>query len=174
MRFSQRILIAAFATTAMFVTTGAAMAHGYNGNILPALHSYSGAWPVTVTGSQFGNGTACLTLTETGGKSGSASLVMDGQKYPFGSFRNSQRHPRGEYRRTTLWSERRVDVHRFRQPWPHRPGRLRKYRRRIKLRLRFLGVRHEERLLKLQRGYIHVSKPPLNYCLTEMAKPRGA
>ena len=86
MRFSQRILIAAFATTAMFVTTGAAMAHGYNGNILPALHSYSGAWPVTVTGSQFSNGTACLTLTETGGNGGSASLVMDGQKYPYGSF----------------------------------------------------------------------------------------
>lgn len=86
MRFSQRILIAAFATTAIFVSTGAAMAHGYNGNILPALHSYSGAWPVTVTGSQFSNGTACLTLTETGGKGGSASLVMDGQKYPFGSF----------------------------------------------------------------------------------------
>ena len=90
MRFSQRILIATVATTAMVVPAGAAMAHGYNGSTMnmvdPASHSYSGAWPVTVTGSQFSNGTDCLTLTQNGRNGGSASLVVDGQKYPYGSF----------------------------------------------------------------------------------------
>jgi hypothetical protein len=90
MRFSQRILMAAVATTAMVASTGAAMAHGLNGStmnmIVPDLHSYSGAWPVTITGSQFSNGTDCLTLTQNGSNGGSASLVKDGQKYPYGSF----------------------------------------------------------------------------------------
>jgi hypothetical protein len=40
---------------------------------------------VTVTRSQRSNGTDCLTLTGSG-SSGSASLVFDGQKYPYGSF----------------------------------------------------------------------------------------
>jgi hypothetical protein len=87
MRFSQQILIAAAAAVAMVVAAGPAMA--YNGNtnnmFAPALHNYSGAWPVTVTRSQFSNGTACLTLTGNS-SSGSASLVMNGQKYPYGSF----------------------------------------------------------------------------------------
>jgi hypothetical protein len=75
MRFSQRILIAAVATTAMVVSAGAAMAHGY-----------SGSWPVTVTHSQHSNGTYCLTLTENGSKGGSASLVIGSQKFPYGTF----------------------------------------------------------------------------------------
>ena len=83
MHFSQRILITAVAATAMVASAGATMAHGYNGNAIsmfvPASHSYSGAWPVTVTRSQRSNGTYCLTLTGNG-SSGSASLVMDGQK----------------------------------------------------------------------------------------------
>lgn len=87
MRFSQRILIAALATTAMLVSAGAAMAH-INGStmnlVIPASHSYSGAWPVTVTRSQRSNGTGCLTLT--GNASGSASLVFGNQKYTYGSF----------------------------------------------------------------------------------------
>ena len=58
MRFSQQVLIAAVATTAMVVSAGAAMAHGNTMNMFaPALHNYSGAWPVTVTRSQFSNGT---------------------------------------------------------------------------------------------------------------------
>jgi len=89
MRFSQRLLIAAAATAATVVWPGAAMAH-INGNTMnmfgPASRSYSGAWPVTVTRSQFGNGTDCLTLTQNGGNSGQASLVAGGQKYPYGSF----------------------------------------------------------------------------------------
>ena len=68
MRFSQSILIVAVATMAMIVSAGSAMAH-INGSTLnmiaPDFHSYTGAWPVTVTGSQFDNGTACLTLTQT-------------------------------------------------------------------------------------------------------------
>ena len=89
MRFSQAILIAAVATMAMVVSAGSAMAH-INGSTLnmiaPDSHNYTGAWPVTVTGSQFHNGTACLTLTQNGGNGGGASLVMDGQRYPYGSF----------------------------------------------------------------------------------------
>jgi hypothetical protein len=87
MHFPQRILIAAVATAAMLVAAGAAVAHGYNGNtmIVPASHSYSGAWPVTISRSQRSNGTGCLTLTENG-SGGSASLVFGSQKYPYGSF----------------------------------------------------------------------------------------
>jgi hypothetical protein len=88
MRLSQRILIAAVAATAMVVSGAPAMAHGYNGNsismFVPASHSYSGAWPVTVTHSQRSNGTGCLTLS--GNASGWASLVFGGQKYTYGSF----------------------------------------------------------------------------------------
>jgi hypothetical protein len=52
---------------------------------VPALHSYSGAWPVTVTRSQRSNGTGCLTLSGNA-RGGSASLVFGGFKYPYGSF----------------------------------------------------------------------------------------
>lgn len=54
--------------------------------LVPATHSYSGAWPVTVSHSQRSNGTGCLTLTEGGNGSGSASLVFGSQKYQYGSF----------------------------------------------------------------------------------------
>jgi hypothetical protein len=88
MGFSKRILIAAAATTAMIISSGAAMAHinGNTMNMFPASRSYAGTWPVTVTHSQFGNGTDCLTLTQNGGNGGQASLVAGGQKYPYGSF----------------------------------------------------------------------------------------
>jgi hypothetical protein len=86
MRFSQRILIAAVAATAIVVSAGAAIAHSSTMNmIVPDSHSYSGAWPVTITGSQFSNGTDCLTLTGNAG-GGSASLVAGSQKFPYGSF----------------------------------------------------------------------------------------
>jgi hypothetical protein len=86
MRFSQRILIAAVATTAMLVPAGAAMAHG-NGYAMfvPTSRSYGGAWPVTISHSQRSNGTGCLTLTQNA-SGGSASLVFGSQKYPYGSF----------------------------------------------------------------------------------------
>jgi len=89
MRSAKRILIAAVATIAGVVSAGPAMAH-INGNAMnifaPASHTYGGTWPVTVTHSQFGNGTDCLTLTQGSGNGGSASLVAGGQKYPYGSF----------------------------------------------------------------------------------------
>lgn len=87
MHFSQRTLIAAVAATAFVVSAGPAMAH-INGSTMMAIpesHSYSGAWPVTVTRSQRSNGTGCLTLTGSGNV-GSASLVFGGQTYHFGSF----------------------------------------------------------------------------------------
>jgi hypothetical protein len=64
-----------------------AMAHisGRTVMVVPESHSYSGAWPVTVSHSQFGNGTGCLTPTQ-GASGGSASLVFGNQKYPYGSF----------------------------------------------------------------------------------------
>jgi hypothetical protein len=89
MRFSQRILIAAVATTAMVVSTSAAMAHGFNDStmnmVVPASHGYSGSWPVTVTHSQHSNWTGCLTLTENA-SGRSASLIIGSQRFPSGSF----------------------------------------------------------------------------------------
>jgi hypothetical protein len=86
MHFTQRIIIVAVATTAIVASAGPATAHGYNGNrIAPASHGYGGAWPVTVSDSQFSNGTGCLTLTGNG-NSGSASLVFEGQQFRYGSF----------------------------------------------------------------------------------------
>jgi hypothetical protein len=90
MYFTQRVVIAA-AATAVILCAGPAMAHGYNGNALnmiaPARNdNYSGAWPVTISGSQFSNGTGCLTLTSSGPSGGSATLEFGGTRYPYGSF----------------------------------------------------------------------------------------
>jgi hypothetical protein len=74
MRLSQRTFIGAVAAFGIAASAAPAMAAGYNGN-----------WPVTVTHSQFDNGTYCLTLNG-GSKGGSASLVAGGTKYPYGSF----------------------------------------------------------------------------------------
>ncbi len=88
MRFSQRILIAAIVATAMVVSAAPAKSH-VNGStmniVIPESKSYGGAWPVTVTHSQFSNGVGCLTLTG-GARGGSASLVFGGQAYHYGSF----------------------------------------------------------------------------------------
>jgi hypothetical protein len=93
MHFSKRTLIAAVATIAMIVSTGAAIAHGTHGisgstmnMLVPESHGYSGSWPVTVTHSQHSNGTDCLTLTENGRNAGSASLATGSQKLSNGSF----------------------------------------------------------------------------------------
>ncbi|MFY9739835.1 MAG: hypothetical protein WAK11_12420, partial [Candidatus Cybelea sp.] len=83
MHFSKRLLIAAVASTAMVISAGAAIAHGYDRIVTMAAQNYSGTWPVTVTRSQHSNGTDCLTL----GEDGSASLVIGSQKFPNGSFR---------------------------------------------------------------------------------------
>lgn len=90
MHFSQRILIAAAATTAMLVSASAAMAHAVNGSmmnmVVPPSRGYAGNWPVTITDSQHSNGTGCLTLTRTPSGGESASLVLGSQRYPYGSF----------------------------------------------------------------------------------------
>lgn len=88
MRFSKPILIAAVATAAMVLSTGAAPAHvnGDMNTFMPTLKNYSGAWPVTITRSQFSNGTDCLTLTQNGPNGGQASLVAGTRKYNYGSF----------------------------------------------------------------------------------------
>jgi len=87
MRFSQRILVAALAAATMVFSVAPAMAHisGMN-KLVPDSHSYAGNWPVTVTNSQFHNGTYCLTLTASGSDAGSASLVIGSQRFPDGSF----------------------------------------------------------------------------------------
>jgi hypothetical protein len=93
MHFSKRTLIAAVATIAMIVSTGAAIAHGTHGisgstmnMLVPESHRYDGSWPVTVTHSQHSNGTSCLTLTENSRNAGSASLVTGSQTLSNGSF----------------------------------------------------------------------------------------
>ena len=99
MHFLRRIFIVGVASAAMLFSGGPVMAHIFNGAenmVFPDSHSYSGAWPVTITGSEFSNGTDCLTLTQRGSSGGSASLVADGEKYPYGSFLVSQRHPRSD------------------------------------------------------------------------------
>ena len=88
MPFMQRTIVAAAAVIASVVSAGPALAHGYNGILnrpVPASHSYSGAWPVTISDSQRSNGTGCLTLNGSA-SGGSASLVFGNQKYPYGSF----------------------------------------------------------------------------------------
>ncbi len=88
MRFLQRTL--ASAAVMALACAGGAAASGFDGNgstmFEPASRSYSGAWPVTVSRSQRSNGTYCLTLTQNGSDGGSASLVVSGKKYPYGSF----------------------------------------------------------------------------------------
>jgi hypothetical protein len=88
MRLSKQILIAAVATTVMLVSAGAALARGNGGMymLVPESHSYSGTWPVTVSHSEHGDGTSCLTLTETSKNGGSASLVSGTEKFPYGTF----------------------------------------------------------------------------------------
>ncbi|MBV8067849.1 MAG: hypothetical protein JO113_07720 [Candidatus Eremiobacteraeota bacterium] len=86
MRLTQ--LIAAAAALAMVTTGGPAVAQGYDANadiFAPTFHSYVGAWPVTITNSQFSNGTGCLTLNGND-LTGQASLVFGGFKYPYGSY----------------------------------------------------------------------------------------
>jgi hypothetical protein len=86
MRFSQSIVVAAIAATTVAVTADAAMARGTISMFAPAPASqnYSGAYPVTISHSQFSNGTGCLTLTSNG-SGGLASLVFHSQRYS-GSF----------------------------------------------------------------------------------------
>ena len=86
MPFFRRVVTAGVLAFAVVVSAGPAMAHVYNGNNMfdSSAQNYGGAWPVTISHSQFSNGTGCLTLT--GSINGSASLVFGGQKYPYGSF----------------------------------------------------------------------------------------
>ncbi len=84
MHFLKRLCVAiAAGLLAAAFSTGATMARGYSP--LPMAHSYSGAWPVTISNSQRSNGTGCLTFTGNG-NSGQASLVFQSQKYNYGSF----------------------------------------------------------------------------------------
>ena len=85
---SSKILVV-IATAALALSPAAAPAHIYGDAaanvVLPGSQSYTGNWPVTITNSQFSNGTDCLTLKGTS-KSGTASLVAGSQKYPYGSY----------------------------------------------------------------------------------------
>jgi len=66
-----------FATALLIaVSASAALASG----------GYSGNWPVTVSRSQFTNGTYCVTLTDSGSHSGEATVVFQGSGELYGSF----------------------------------------------------------------------------------------
>ncbi len=79
MRFPERLFVAMALTVAMVGTVAAVAGQGYSGN-----------WPVTVSQSQHSNGTYCLTLKDDGDyhfrHSGEASLVINGSKFPYGTF----------------------------------------------------------------------------------------
>ncbi len=79
MRVLQRTITAIAAAMAIVASSSAAMAAGFSGN-----------WPVTVSHSLHGNGTYCLTLTQTRGgrfrQSGSASITIGGSQLPYGTF----------------------------------------------------------------------------------------
>jgi hypothetical protein len=76
----------AFAAMVMTLSAGTAQAQVYRTEpVHPfARASYNGTWPVTITHSQFYNGTGCLTLA--GSSTGTASLVINNRKYSTGSF----------------------------------------------------------------------------------------
>lgn len=81
MRFPKKVLVSlAVVSLTTVVWPSATVARGYI--LAPMARSYSGNYPVTVTGTQHGNFTGCLTLTS----SGSASLVIGSQRYPYGTF----------------------------------------------------------------------------------------
>jgi hypothetical protein len=87
--YFSKILIVAVAAAPLVFSPAAASAHPYNDRTMnvmsPGSQGYTGNWPVTITNSQFSNGTDCLTLNGTS-KSGTASLVAGGQRYPYGSY----------------------------------------------------------------------------------------
>jgi hypothetical protein len=66
-----KIVFAAAALSAVLLSS-AAQAGG----------SYSGRWPLTITGSQFMNGSYCLTVKETGPGTGTATIPQ----YQYGAF----------------------------------------------------------------------------------------
>jgi hypothetical protein len=75
MHLSQRILIAAVGSAAVLLA-----------GMAPLTQSYTGSYPVTISRAKEGNGTYCLTLTQTSNNSGSASLVEGTEKFPYGTF----------------------------------------------------------------------------------------
>lgn len=88
MHFSQRFFTVALtiATTLSVGSVAAARGSIASPLMLSDAHSYTGAWPVTISQSQRSNGTGCLTLTQNGKNGGSASLVLGGTSFPFGTF----------------------------------------------------------------------------------------
>ena len=76
------LLLAVAATMAMVVSPSATMARGYAYSLEPITRGYAGSYPVTITDTQHGNFTGCLTV----GAGGSATLVLGSQKFPYGTF----------------------------------------------------------------------------------------
>jgi hypothetical protein len=89
MHHAKRTIIAMAVAAAVTASAGLAAAPSSSGNavamIFPETKSYTGVWSVTIAGSQFSDGTDCLTLNGNT-ESGQASLVVKNQKYPYGSF----------------------------------------------------------------------------------------
>ncbi|MBV9103815.1 MAG: hypothetical protein JO060_09495 [Candidatus Eremiobacteraeota bacterium] len=84
------MMIAGAAAIAVIASASLAMAHVPSANTIRmvaprATVSLTGTYPVTITHTQFNNGTGCLSLNGNG-KGGSASLTFGSQSYPLGSF----------------------------------------------------------------------------------------
>jgi len=80
MHLPNRLLVSTVAAAlALAGSVGATLARGYTSPELA--RSYSGSWPVTVSGSQV-NFTGCLTLTG----SGFASVIIGSTRYTGGSY----------------------------------------------------------------------------------------
>jgi hypothetical protein len=89
MRFSQRSNVAIGAAITVLACSGLAIASEYEGlgpsGLASSPRNIAGTWPVTVSRSQFNNGTGCLTRTASAGGN-SASLSFGGQTLRNGSF----------------------------------------------------------------------------------------
>jgi hypothetical protein len=89
MRFFQRSIASATAAIAALACSGLAMANGHedlgSNGFAASPQNFAGNWPVTVSRSQFENGTGCLTLAVSASGT-SAALSFRGQTLRLGSF----------------------------------------------------------------------------------------
>ncbi|MBV9234052.1 MAG: hypothetical protein JO030_08425 [Candidatus Eremiobacteraeota bacterium] len=82
MRFPKAFLVSLAAVTTLTVVASPAPAMARGFIMEPTARSYSGNFPVTVTGTKNGGFTGCLTLTP----SGFATLTIGTERFTYGTF----------------------------------------------------------------------------------------